>query len=79
MFHVKDGYIWIKAWCYHSQKKHGTMHEVKVAIANEHPHHVTKAACSCVAGKAGMCSHVTDVLKQIIYVLYHDETKVCSH
>ena len=69
MFRVKDGDIWIKAWRYHSQKKHDTMHEIEfeVAIANECLHHVTKAACSCVAGKAGMCSHVIGVLKQMIY------------
>ena len=70
MFCLKDGVIWIKARCYRSQKKHETMHEVKVAIANEYPHHVTRAVCSCVAGKAGMCSHVIGLLKQIIhYVL----------
>ena len=67
MFCVKDGVIWIKARCYHSQKKHDTMHEIIVAIANEYPNHVTKAACSCVAGKTGMCSHVIGVLKQIIH------------
>ena len=67
MFCSKDGVIWIKARCYHSQKKHDTMHEVKVAIANEYPHHVTRATCSCVAGKAGMCSHVIGLLKQIIH------------
>jgi len=67
MFCSKDGVIWIKAHCYRSQKKHDTMHEVKVAIANEYPHHVTRATCSCVAGKAGMCSHVIGLLKQIIH------------
>ena len=67
MFCLKDGIIWIKARCYHSQKKHDAMHEVKVAITNEYPHHVTRAACSCVAGKAGMCSHVIGLLKQIIH------------
>ena len=40
MFCLKDGVIWIKAWCYHSQKKHGAVHEVKVAIANEFQHHM---------------------------------------
>ena len=32
--------------------------------------HITwpdRAACSCVAGKAGMCSHVVGLLKQIIH------------
>ena len=43
------------------------MHEVKVAIANEYPNHATRAACSCVAGKAGMCWHVIGLLKQVIY------------
>ena len=67
MFCVKDGVIWIKAWCYHSQLKHDTMYEIRVAIANEYPNHMTKAACLCVAGKTGMCSHVIRVLKQIIH------------
>ena len=67
MFCLKDSVIWIKARCYRSQKKHETMHEVKVAIANEYPHHVTRAVCSCMAGKAGMCNHVVGLLKQIIY------------
>ena len=39
---MKDGAIWIKAWCYHSQKMHGAVHEVKVAIANEFQHHMTR-------------------------------------
>jgi len=72
MFCLKDNVIWIKANCYHSQKNYDAIHEVKVAIANEYPHHVTQATCSCVAGKAGMCSHVIDLLKQIIHC--HDET-----
>ena len=67
MFCVQDGVIWIKARCYHSQKKHDTMHEIRVAIANEYPNHVTKATCSCVAEKTGMCSHVIGVPKQIIH------------
>ena len=67
MFCLKDNVIWIKANCYHSLKNYDAIHEVKVAIANEYPHHVTQATCSCVAGKAGMCSHVIDLLKQIIH------------
>ena len=67
MFCLKDGVIWVKAHCYRSQKKHETMHNVRVAISNECPYHVTKAVCSCVAGKAGMCSHVIGLLKQIIH------------
>ena len=43
------------------------MLEIKVAIANEYPNHVTGTVCSCVAGKAGMCSHVIGLLKQIIH------------
>jgi len=69
MFCLKDRVIWIKASCYRSQKKHDTMHEVKVAIANEYPHHVTRATCLCVTGKAGIYSHVIGLLKQIIYVM----------
>ena len=67
MFCLQDSVIWIKARCYRSQKKHDTMHEVKAAIANEYPHHVVRAVCTCVAGKAGICSHVIGLLKQIIH------------
>ena len=67
MFCVKNNAIWIKARCYRSQRKHDTMHEVRIAISNDYPHHVTRAACSCVAGKTGMCSHVIGLLKQIIH------------
>ena len=48
MFCVKNNAIWIKARCYHSQRKHDTKHEVRIAISNDYPHHVTRAACSCV-------------------------------
>ena len=34
------------------------MHKVKVAIANKYPHYVVRVVCTCVAGKAGKCSHV---------------------
>ena len=67
MFYLKDGVAWIKARCYHSQKKHDAMHEVKVAITSEYTCHVTNAVCSCVAGIAGVCSHVIGLLKQIIH------------
>ena len=67
MFCLKDGVAWIKARCYHSQKKHDAMHEVRVAITSEYPCCVTNAVCSCVAGKAGVCSHVIGLLKQIIH------------
>ena len=43
------------------------MHEVKVAIANEYPHHMTRAAGSFVTGKGRMCSHVIGLLKQTIH------------
>ena len=67
MFCLKDEVVWIKARCYHSQKKHATMHDVKVAITTQHLCHVIRAFCTCVAGKAGMCSHVIGLLKQIIH------------
>ena len=43
------------------------MHEVKVAISSEYPHNVTRAVCSCIAGKGGICSHIIELLKQIIH------------
>jgi len=67
MFCLKNDAVWIKARCYRSQKKNDKMHEVRLAISSNYPHHVTRAACSCVAGKAGMCSHVIGLLKQIIH------------
>lgn len=67
MFCVKDEILWIKAQCYHSQKKHAAMHNIRVAITTQYPCHVTRAFCTCVAGKAGMCSHVVGLLKQILH------------
>ena len=64
MFCLKDEVVWIKARCYHSQKKQAAMHDAKVAIATQNPYHVTRAFCSCVAG---ICSHVVGLLKQIIH------------
>ena len=50
-----------------SQTKHAAIHDVKVAITSQHPCHVIRAFCSCVAGEVGMCSHVIiGLLKQII-------------
>ena len=57
-FCCKDGQIWIRARCYRSQKKNDSMLYVNVALACEPPHYVTRALCSCTAGKSGMCSHV---------------------
>ena len=56
MFYLKDGVVWIQVHCYRSQKKHDTMHEAKAAIANEYPQYVVRAVCTCVAGKARICS-----------------------
>ena len=67
MFCLKDEVVWTKARYYHSQKKPATMHDVKVAITTQHPCHVTRAFCTCVAGKVGMCSHVIGLLKQIFH------------
>jgi len=69
MFSLRDEVVWIKARCYHSQKKHATMHDVKVSITTQPPCYVTQAFCSCVAGKSGMCSHVTGLLRQIVHYI----------
>ena len=83
MFCTINNSIFIKARCYRSQKKHDTMHEVKVAISSVYSHSVTRAVCSCVAGKGGMCSHAIGLLKQIIhYVMmklqYVPEDMTCT-
>ena len=66
-FCCKEGQIWVRARCYRSQKKNDSMHYVNVALACESPHFVTRALCSCIAGKSRMCSHVVGVLKQLIH------------
>ena len=43
------------------------MHYVNIALACEPSHLVTRALCSCIAGKSRMCSHVVGVLKQLIH------------
>ena len=69
-FCCKDNLVWIQARCYRSQKENDSMHELKVVISSHAPHHVAKASCSCIAGSAGMCSHIVGLLKQLIhYVL----------
>ena len=46
------------------------MHELKLVILSHAQHHVAKAFCSCIAGSAGICSHIVGLLKQLIhYVL----------
>jgi len=40
MFCLKEGVTWIKARCYHSQRKYDVMYEVKVAITSEY-------SCQC--------------------------------
>ena len=66
-FCCKHGQVWIQARCYRSQKKNDPMHQLKIALAKDSPHYVTKAYCSCIAGKSGMCSHVVGLLKQLIH------------
>ena len=57
----------MRARCYRSQKRNDPMHRVNVALACDPPHYVTRALCSCTAGKSGMCSHVVGLIKQIIH------------
>ena len=65
----KQGQVWIQAR-YCSQKKNDAMHHLKVALANDFPHYVTRAFCSCTAGQSGICSHVVGLLNQLIrYVM----------
>ena len=69
-FCCKDNLVWIQARCYHSQKKNDSMHKLKLVFSSLTPRHVAKAFCSCIAGSAGMCSHIVGLLKQLIhYVL----------
>jgi len=65
MFCLKNDVVWIKARCYCSQKKNDKIHEVQLAISSNYPHHVAMAACSYVAGKAEMCSHVIGLYSSI--------------
>ena len=67
MFCLMDGVIWIKAWCYHSQKKHGAMHEVKVAIANEYQHHmIMTRVCSLQLNMCGWKSWNVHLCHQFV-------------
>ena len=66
-FCCKQGQVWVRARCYRSQKRNDPMHRVNVALACDPPHYVTRALCSCTAGKSGMCSHVVGLIKQIIH------------
>ena len=43
------------------------MHQVNVALDCDPPHYVTRALCSCIAGKSGKCSHVVGLIKQLIH------------
>ncbi len=45
------------------------MHYLKVALASDSPHYVTKAFCSCIAGMSGKCSHIVGLLKQLIHYI----------
>ena len=69
-FCCQNNLVWIQACCFRSQKKNDSMHELKLVITSHAPHHVATAFCSCIAGSAGMCSHIVGLLKQLIhYVL----------
>ena len=76
MFCCIENAVYVKACCYHCQKKNDSMHTLHIMLLCDTPYHGIVASCSCTASKSGVCSHVVGLLKQLIHYVSMKMTAV---